>query len=205
MSLTFYRSPMSTASVTELVLAELGTPHEAVTLDLKKGETKTADFLKLNPNGRVPTIVHDGTVVFESAAITLYLGETFGVDKGLWPAAGKKRGEAMKWVVWSNVTFGEAIGRYMRNTKEWVPADERNAKAGERALGEIRDCLRILDETLDGRSFLLGNEFSLVDSHVSSFLDWLKFSGFDMTAYTRVVSWSQRCSDRPAHQKLRAT
>ena len=69
MSLTFYRAPMSTASVTELVLAELGTPHKTVTLDLKKGETKKAEFLKLNPNGRVPTIVHDGTVVFESTAI----------------------------------------------------------------------------------------------------------------------------------------
>ena len=98
MSLTFYYAPMSTASITTLVLEELAGARERVKLDLKKGETKTPEFLKRNPNGKVPVIVHDGSVIFESAAITLYLGEVFGTQNGLWPAAGPKRGEAMKWV-----------------------------------------------------------------------------------------------------------
>jgi glutathione S-transferase len=205
MSITFYRAPMSTASVTELVLAELGTPHETVTLDLKKNETKKPDFLKLNPNGKVPVLVHDGTVVFESAAITIHLGETFGVDKKLWPAAGPKRGEAIKWVVWANVTLGDAAGRWMRNTKEWVPAEQRNAKAGEAAHKELDDCLRILDEALDGRDYLLGSEFSLVDSHLSSFMEWFRHSGVDVAKHKRLDAWSKRCDARPAHAKLSHT
>src|SRR5687767_14895791 len=107
MSLTFYRAPMSTASVTELVLEELAIPHEVVTLDLQKGETKKAEFMKLNPNGKVPVIVHEGVPIWESCAITIYLGETFGVERKLWPAPGPKRGEAMKWVAWSSVTLAE--------------------------------------------------------------------------------------------------
>lgn len=77
-------------------------------IDLKKGETRTADYLRLNPNGKVPLLVHDGTPIWESAAITLYLGEIFGVAKGLYPAPGIERGEAMKWVIWANVTLGGA-------------------------------------------------------------------------------------------------
>src|SRR5579863_736671 len=130
MSLIFYGAPMSTASITELVLAELGVPHERVAVDIKAGGTKKPEFMKLNPNAKVPTIVHDGTAIWESAAITMYLGETFGVEKKLYPAPGPKRGEAMKWIVWTHVTLGEAVYRYARNTQNWVPAEQQNAKAG---------------------------------------------------------------------------
>ena len=77
--------------------------------DFKAGDTKKPEFLKLNPNGKVPVIVHDGTSIWESAAITMYLGEVFGVDAKLYPAPGPKRGAAMKWIVWGNVSLGEAM------------------------------------------------------------------------------------------------
>jgi glutathione S-transferase len=201
MSLTFYYAPMSTASITQLVLEELGVPCEKVKLDLKAGDTKKPDFVKMNPNAKVPVIVHDGTVVWESAAITLYLGETFGVDKGLFPAAGPKRGEAMKWTVWANVTLGDAFGRFARNTMSWIPAEQHNAKAAEAAMGDVKDCLRILDAHVDGKAFLLG-EYTLVDAHVNSLVDWLRFSKVDFAQYPRLNAWSARCSERPAYKKV---
>jgi len=100
MSLTFYYSPQSSATPVHWTLEELGIPYEKVPIDLKTEQNKQPAFLKLNPNGKVPLIVHDGVPIFESAAIQIYLGETFGVDKGLFPAAGPRRGEAMKWIVW---------------------------------------------------------------------------------------------------------
>ena len=92
MSLTFYYAPMSTATVTELALEELGIPVERVKLDLQKGDTKKPEYTKWNPNAKVPMIVHDGVAIWESAAIAIYLGETFGTEKKLWPAPGPKRG-----------------------------------------------------------------------------------------------------------------
>lgn len=65
----------------------------------------------------VPVLVHDGTVIFESAAIQIYLGETFGADKGLYPNPGPRRGEALKWLVWTNVSLGEAMSRWLRTTQ----------------------------------------------------------------------------------------
>jgi glutathione S-transferase len=204
MSLTFYCAPMSTASITELVLAELGTPHETVMLDIRGGDTKKPDFLKINPNGKVPVIVHDGTVIFESAAITMYLGETFGVEKKLYPAAGTKRGEAMKWLVWAHVSLGDAIYRWTRNTMDWLPAEQRNAKAGEAGKTEMMDHLKILDEGLAGKQFLCGADYTIVDAHLHSYLDWLRHMKVDMASLKNLTAWGERCSARPVYKKLMA-
>ncbi len=203
MSLVFYYAPMSTASISQLVLEELGVPCEKVRVDFKKGDTKKPEFLKLNPNGKVPLIVHDGTPIWESAAITMYLGEVFGVEKKLYPPPGTKRGEAMKWIVWTNVTCVDAVSRFTRNTMDWVPEEQRNAKAGEAAKADVQGCLRILDEALDGKPFLVG-DYTLADTHVNSFVDWLGYMKFDLTPHARILAWRQRCSARPAYARVMA-
>ena len=201
MSLTFYYSPMSTATITELVLEELAVPCERVKLDLKKKETHAPEFQRLNPNGKVPVLVHDGAVIWESAAITLYLGEIFGVAKGLYPEPGPERGEAMKWVVWSNVTLGDAFGRWVRNTSDWVPAEQHNEKAAAAAKSDVLDCLRILDRALTGRDYLLAG-YTLADTHVNSFVDWLRYMKMDFSDFGRINAWSQRCAARPAYGRV---
>src|SRR5690606_30457674 len=126
--------------------------------------------------------VHDGTVIFESAAIQIYLGETFGVEKGLFPPPGKKRGEALKWLVWANVTLGEAVSRWQRHTNERIPAELRHAPAGEEARKDVDRLLRLFDEELGGKQYVLGDAVSLVDFHMASFMQWIGFCGVDLAA-----------------------
>ena len=83
MSITFYYNPMSSAARIHLSLDELGIPYEKVLIDLQAKDQKRPEFLALNPNGKVPTIVIDGQPMFESIAIQIYLGERFGVERGL--------------------------------------------------------------------------------------------------------------------------
>lgn len=201
MSLTFYYSPMSTATITDLVLEELSVPCERVRVDLKKHETQAAEFLRVNPNGKVPVLIHDGTAIWESAAITLYVGEIFGVAKGLYPEPGPERGAAMKWVVWANVTLGDAFGRWVRNTSDWVPAEQHNAKAAAAAESDVRNCLRILDQALAGREYLLAG-YTLADTHVNSLIDWLRYMKVDFSDYQRLNAWSGRCAARPAYGRV---
>lgn len=203
MSLTFYYAPMSTASITHLVLAELGVPCEMVKIDIKNGEQKKPDYLKLNPNGKVPTIVHDGTSIWESTAITMYLGETFGVEKKLYPAPGPKRGEAMRWITWANVSLGEAVYRWAHNT-QWQPAEMRNAKVAEGAMGDIQTHLGILNDGLAGKQYLLGNDYSLADAHLCSYTDWLRHMKVDFAKFDNINAWSKRCAARPAYAKVMA-
>lgn len=213
MSLTFYFAPMSTASITEAVLAELGTPCERVQLDLQAGDTRKPDYLKVNPNGRVPAIVHEGTPIWESAAITMYLGEVFGVDAKLYPAPGPKRGEAMKWITWGNVSLAEGGGRLAASlqpgsegavepgTQDWDSAGQRDASAADKAKADIAGCLKVLDGGLEGRSFLLG-DYSLADTHVHSIVGWLGMMHVDLKPFANVTRWMKRCSERPALAKL---
>jgi len=88
MSITFYAAPQSSASPVSCALRELGVPHERVNLNLAAGDQRKPEYLALNPNGKVPLLVVDGTPLFEALAILQWLGDTYGVDKGLWPAAG---------------------------------------------------------------------------------------------------------------------
>jgi glutathione S-transferase len=200
MALKFYYAPLSTASITALVLEELGVECEIVKVDIAKGDTKKPEFLKVNPNGRVPVLIHDGTVVWESAAITMYLGEMFGVEKKLYPEPGPKRAEAMKWIVWTNVTLGESVNRFTRNVMDFAPDKAHRKAAGDSAKAEIANCLRILDDALDGKQYLVG-EYTLADTHLNALLDWLRHMKIDFSPYARLNDWSKRCSSRSAYQR----
>jgi glutathione S-transferase len=109
----------------------------------------------------------------------------------------------MKWIVWTNVTLGDAVGRFTRNTMDWYPADQQNPKAGEAAKDEVADCLRILDDALRGKPFLLG-DYTLADAHLHGIIGWLQLLKIDFAPFPQVRAWSQRCSARPAYVKVTA-
>ena len=201
MSITYYYAPMSTAVRATWAIEELGVACERVKVDIQKKETKTKEFLALNPHGVVPLLVVDGTAIFESTAILIYLGETYGVDKGLYPPPGLKRAETLRWVVWANVGFFDPLNRWVRNTASYVPAQQHNAKAAEAALQDLGAAMKTLDEALAGKSYLVGGAFSLADLAVSSYLGWLQFMGYDYAAFTHVKAWGDRCLARPAALK----
>lgn len=213
MSLTFYFAPMSTASITEAVLAELAIPFELVKLNISVGDTKKPEFLRINPNGKVPAIVHEGTAIWESSAITMYLGEVFGVEAKLYPDPGPKRGEAMKWIVWSNVTLVEPASRLFAslppekqgevetNAQENVSPEMKSVSAIEKAKADLADCLRILDSGLEGRTFLIG-DYSLADTHLQGIIGWIASMDIDLTPFPNITEWLKRCYERPAIAKL---
>ncbi len=215
MSLTFYYTPMSTSSITEAVLAELDIPCDRIQLSITDGDTRKPDFLAINPNGRVPAIVHEGIAIWESAAITLYLGEMLGVAAKLYPPAGPQRGEAMKWIVWGNVSLAEAAGRLSAllssdsggavqpNSQDWVPPEQRSPIALEKAKIDLAGCLGILDHALAEKSFLLG-DYSLADTHLQGFVGWIGSMEVDLQVFPNVMGWLERCSKRPAIAQMMA-
>ena len=175
MSLTFYFAPNSTATITSLVLEELGTPHEKVQLSFDDKGTKKPDFLKLNPNGRVPTIVHYGTPIGERLRSPMTPGGSWVTKPKLGGLAGPKRGELMKWVVWND-----------RSTlaRRCTPAGVQH-HVGARGSAAYRQGLRgrgrrhpegalraPAPRCSKGMQYLTGY-YTLADTHVSLFIDWL--------------------------------
>lgn len=198
MSLVFHFAPMSSAVTSHWVLEELAVPYDKVKLDLAAGDTRKPAHLAINPNGKVPVIVHDDVPIFESAAITIYLGETFGVARKLFPEPGPRRGPALAWIVWANVSLGGAFARVQFNSSPRIPAERHNAKAAEVARAETEDMLAVLDGALAKSPYLLGNEFTIVDAHVASWTAFMAMMGIDLKKHAHVDAWNARCTARPA-------
>ncbi len=202
MTITLYEAPMSSSIPALHAVLELDIPHERVTFDLAKKQNKEPAFLKLNPNGLVPTLVVDGTPLFESLAIMTYLGERFGVERKLWPATNSPlRLEAMSWSTWAYVTYGTAINRLMHAESERVPKELHNPAQAAALREELGHLLTVLDARLQGRKHLLGDDFSLADVMVANAVIWGTYCNVPVAAYPNVAAWTERVQSRPAFKR----
>lgn len=198
MSLVFYWHPMSSATPIACALAELAVPHERVRIDIRAGEQRTADYLAINPNGKVPCLVVDGTPMFEALAIHLWLGEHFGVAKGLWPHDGTPaRLEAMSWCTWAYVTYGAVIGRVWLATSDDALRDADHAAAAIRTATALLD---LLEARLSQQPWMLGEAYSLVDLVVGQVVGYGTYLGAAVEAHPAVAAWLQQVQARPAMQ-----
>lgn len=204
-SIVLYASPMSSAIPVIQALAELEVPHERIHVDLSAGDQRRPEFLALNPNGRVPTLVVDGTPMFEALAIMQWLGDRFGVERGLWPAAdAPKRLEALSWSTWTYVTFSAAFQRLIHSSSERIPAERHNQAQAEHAAAELQTLLGLLDARLASRPYLLGDTFSLTDLIVGNGVSYGTFCGAPVDDHPHVQSWLSRLRARDSYKKSMA-
>jgi len=173
-----------------------------VDLDLSRHEQKRPEFLALNPNGKVPTLVADGTPMFEALAILEWLGDRFGVERGLWPAAdAPERLAALSWSSWAYVSYCSAVVRLHLATSQAVPAELRSPAMAEHTRAELRQMLDVLEGRLAAADHLLGPDFTLVDLIVGSMVMWSQRVGVATKDHAHVHAWVERCSTRPSIQR----
>ena len=195
--IVLYWHPMSSATPVACALAELGVPHERVKIDIHAGEQRRPDYLALNPNGKVPTMTVDGAPMFEAVAIEMWLGETYGVKKGLWPAEGTpERLQAMAWSTWSYVTYGAQLVR-LQAARDMGTPDDAHGKAGHKGMDDL---LALLDARLAKQPWMLGDAYSLVDLIVGSVIGYSVYIGAPVQKHPRVMAWLQKVQARPAMQ-----
>lgn len=197
MAITFYYNPMSSASRVHLSLDELGLSYEKVLIDLQAKHQKKPEFLALNPNGKVPTIVIDGQPMFESIAIQIYLGERFGVERDLWPALGSREHmQALTWLCWHQVSLAGPLFAYLQSVS--APEDQRNAAHVATALAEIHEMLKILDARLGETGNLVHAKWTLVDTDAASTVGWgIMVGKLDTAKYKHLHAWLARFEERP--------
>ncbi|KAA2285729.1 glutathione S-transferase family protein [Arenimonas fontis] len=198
MNLTLYASPMSSATPVVHALTELEVDCEIVILDLKAGEQKRPDYLAINPHGVVPTLVVDGTPLFESAAILQWLGEHYGVQRGLWPAAGTPaRLEALSWSTWAYVSYGMLVNALNFAQSPNVDARLHHAPLAEEIRRRLARALDPLEARLAAQAWLLGERYSLLDLIVGSVLTHGTYCGASVQRHPRVADWLGRFAQRP--------
>lgn len=199
MSIVLYWHPMSSATPVACALAELGLPHERVKIDIRAGEQHRPDYLALNPNGKVPTLTVNGSPMFEALAIQLWLGETYGVERGLWPAAGTpERLQALSWCAWAYVSYGAVLVRLQLATMgDEALRSDAHADAARAGLNEL---LAMLDARLARQPWMLGDAYSLVDLLVGSVIGYSVYVGAPVADYGHLQQWLGRVQARPAMQ-----
>ena len=205
MDITFYYAPMSSAEPVARALTGLQVPHKLVTFALPEGKQREPEYLRLNPNGKVPTLVVDGTPMFEALAIIQWLGERFGVERGLWPAAdAPARLQAAAWSTWAYAECAPLVIRYFFATSPGAPAELHSAAWAEHSRSELAVRWQILDAKLADHPYLLGEQYTLVDVVCASVVQWAGMCGLSSGDYKHVQRWLAACTARPAFRPMAA-
>jgi len=182
-----------------LALEECGVTYELRDLNLQNQEHKKPDYLKLNPSGTVPTLVDGDTVVWESMAINLYLAEKYGKD--LMPSSPAERALVYQWSLWAITALEPRLVTVFAN-RVMLPEAERNEKAAAAAATEAAQQLQVLDHGLEGRAYLCGEDFTIVDVNVGHVVAWANLMGIDMSGVPEVRRWFESVGSRPSFRKL---
>jgi glutathione S-transferase len=195
-TIAFYHNPQSRGRIAHWMLEEVNAPYEIKVVDFEKKEHKSADFLAINPMGKIPAIVHRGTVVTECAAICAYLADAFPAA-GLAPATDDpKRGTYLRWLFFGAACVEPAIIDQLFSR----PAPSRPSALG---YGNFADTLNTLEKAISPGPFILGERFSAADVYMGSAIGW----GLMMKAVEpRPVfgAYLGRVGQRPAYQRAMA-
>lgn len=195
-----YGSPRSSSGRCYLMLEEIGVPYKAVPLDMmEKREHKSEAYLKLNPNGKVPCLIDEDFVIWESMAINFYLAEKYKPE--LLGKTPQEKGHVLQWSTWSQVELQPPMVDIL--IQMWfTPEDKRNMSIVSQAQDKIPPMMQILDKALAGKSYLVGEKFTLADINVSSVVNIALGLKFPLDGYENINFWMNRIKERPSFQKF---
>lgn len=179
------------------LLEELQLKYDRIVLDPAKGENKTDEYLKINPTGKVPTLVDDGFAIFESAAICEYLGEKYG---RFWPKTGSKENFLAKQWNYFVMTNLEPQALRIFAADYFYEQNDTTAVIRKLAVDLIPRFLKPLDVRLGQQNYLLSDELSVSDVLLVTSLNYIKHTPL-LTDYPNLTAYMKRATERPAYQK----
>ena len=192
--LVFYTNPMSRGRIARWMLEEVGQPYRTEILDYAT-TLKGADYLAINPMGKIPALTHNGAVITECAAICAYLADAFP-QAGLAPPL-TDRADYYRWLFFA---AGPVEAAVTAKSLGFEPTEEQQRMAGWGSLAHVTDAL---EGALKTRDFIAGDRFSAADVYVGSQIGWgMQFNSIEKRpAFT---DYWERLFNRPAGARARA-
>ena len=189
--ITLYHSPASRAFTAYWMLEELGVPFDVKIVDIRKGEQKKAEYLKLNPAGKVPTLTDGPVVVSENPAIGVYLADRYGYG-GLAPRIeDPDRGPYLKWMVFATAVVDPVAS--LHEAKIDLPGYGFS-------FGTFEDMVTVLQGALSGRKYLLGDRFSGADVVLGGSISFLMHRKV-LPEDPLLLDYYARLTARPAYHR----
>jgi glutathione S-transferase len=183
-----------------VVLAEKDLEYEKVFVDLRRQEQKAPEFLRMNPYGKVPVLVDDECIVYDSTIINEYLEDEYPLPR-LMPEDSAGRAQVRLLEDYCDNSFIPPTTTLLAQLRK--PEAERDQARVEQAREELRRCLFYLREKLDGRQFLVGSDFTIADAAFAPRMIVLGRLGFEFEpALAPVQAWVERIRARPSVKAL---
>lgn len=180
-----------------LAMAQLGVPFELADVDILQGESRTPEFLELNPNGRVPTLkLADGRVLAESNAAMWYLAE----GSELLSDDRYTRAQILQWMFFEQYSHEPyiAVARFWLHVKPGGRQEKTDADiAGWMERGN--QALDVMERHLSGNTFFAGGRYSIADIALYAYTHMAGDGGFDLAPYPAVGAWLARVREAPGH------
>lgn len=181
-----------------IMLEETGLPYHVTPIDIGKGAQHAPDYVRINPNAKIPAMVDEGVRIFESGAILIHLAEKSGGK--LLPSSGQERADVLGWLFFQIGSVGPMFGQlgHFRGAKR------EDTYALDRYTAEVERLAGIMDARLGEVEYLGGGEYSIADVAT---IGWARGLGgyykFDMTRWPNLQRWIDQVSARPAvHRAL---
>jgi glutathione S-transferase len=179
--------------------ALLPRPVELVEVDLSRGEQRAPDFLRLNPNGKVPVLVDGDFALNECPAIMQYLADC-APGQTLWPAEPRARADVNRWMFWCASEFAPHIG--ILNFENWIKAligaGAPDAARAAQAEADLRARAGLLDAHLAQRAWISGEQLSLADYALAASLMSARVARLPVTDRPHLMAWWARVRELPA-------
>ncbi|QTD56793.1 glutathione S-transferase family protein [Parasphingorhabdus cellanae] len=193
-TLTFYTNPMSRGQIARWALHEAGADYDQKIVQYGE-EIKSADYLAINPMGKVPAIVHNGKTVTECAAICAYLADAF-LGAGLAPTP-DEQADYYRWLFFAAGPVEQAV---MDRNLGLSPTTEQERSAG---YGSYDRAMDVLDQMLQSNQYVCGDRFTMADVYVGSQVDWgLQFQTFpERDSFT---AYAERLREREKYKESKA-
>ncbi len=207
MQLHYY--PGNASFTPHVLLHEAGAPFELKLVKRMQGAHKLPDYLKLNPNGLIPVLVDGELVLYETAAICLYLADTFPAAALAPPLGSVQRAHFYKWLAWLTNTLQATLIVYFY-PERWVDDGDAGAAAQVKAhaMSKVQALLDLLDAQLASHRgpWLLGAHYSAVDPYAFMLCRWTRgFATRPARDYPHIAPYLKRVFERPAVQQVFAT
>jgi glutathione S-transferase len=180
------------------LMEEIGLDYELIPVDFRKGENWTKDYLAINPNGKIPTLVDDDLVLYESMAINLYLAKQYGGD--FYPDDPAQEALANMWSYWVMTEVEHSLLTILLNTR-LLPEEQRKPERIERNLLVLEKPFSVLNDALEGKTFLIGETFCIADLNVAAVISWCRPARVNLKRWPIMKNWLERCISRPAFKQ----
>lgn len=193
----FPRSPY--CQKVRLVLAEKDLSYDKIFVDLIKSEQKTPDFLRLNPYGKVPVLIDEDEVIYDSTVINEYLEDEYP-HPPLMPEQSGERARARMFEDFADTSFTAQAGLLVAELRK--PAEQVDQERVQRYRADLLRVLEFLERHLEGKEYIAG-DFSLADLAFVPRLLLLPSLGVEIPARLKnVLAWSERLKQRPSVKQL---